>query len=451
MVRTGPHHGVAATLEQMRRFFYAPDLHQQVECKIKLCDECRLRNTNLSTHQGTFNRTVAGYPNQIWSVDLIGKIKPDKEYAWILSVVDVYSRFLMLEPLRDKRAVTVAEALFKCVKVAGLPASLKSDLGTEFENQIMKFIGQQWGISFKRSIPYFHHSNLVERQHKEINKQLKLLIPDPPADWSNALISICLARNSQVNRITGFTPNRLYFGRESFHPLQSHLQMLPDKQHPAEQLLELKKNTDIITQRIYLANQQYLKQMAPVYKKHPDTFHVGAKVYFINFYQPKGVSTRLLHKWAGPGVVKEISECGAYLHISTINKDGKPQLLYMHISAARLATNQDKPCPVSDIPVEPEEFTDYWLPPFPVLPDVVEEPEDEFVPDPIKAEEEESSNHPNLPNLPPNPPNPPPNPPHVPPPPRYINRFGREIRTPPRYESFVRYAALMIDDHATLP
>ena len=48
---------------------------------------------------------------------------------------------------------------------------------TEFENQIMKFIGQQWGISFKRSIPYFHHSNLVERQHKEINKQLKLLIP----------------------------------------------------------------------------------------------------------------------------------------------------------------------------------------------------------------------------------------------------------------------------------
>ena len=129
---------------------------------------------------------------------------------------------------------------------------------------------------------FFSPHHIVERQHLEINKQLKLLIPDPPADWTHDLISICLARNSQVNRITGFSPNRLFFGRESFHPLQIHLQTWPDKQHPAEHLLELKKNTD--TQRLYLANQQHFQQQAAVYKEHPDKFSVGDRVYFINNY-----------------------------------------------------------------------------------------------------------------------------------------------------------------------
>ena len=281
---------------------------------------------------------------------------------------------------------------------------------------------------------------MVERQHREINKQLKVLIPDPPADWTHALISICLARNSQVNRITGYTPNRLFFGRESFHPLQLHLKTLPDKQHPAEQLLELKRNTDIITQRLYLANQQYFKQQAAVYKPHPDKFAVGDRVYFINNYQPKGVSTRLLHRWAGPGTVQKISEDGAYLHISTINKAKKEQLICMHISAVRRAVDQDKPLAPSNIPVEPEEFTDYWLPPFPVVSDRNEESEHESEPIQAKVEEEEQ---PNLPNFPPNPPNPPPNPPPAPAAPPTagpVTRAGRVCRAP---AYLADYTALM--------
>ena len=194
------------------------------------------------------------------------------------------------------------------------PREPKTDLSTEFENQILQAIGEQWEISFKKSVPYFHHSNLVECQHTEINKQLKLLIPDPPAEWTHALISICLARNSQVNKIAGFTPNHLFFGRESIHPLQSHLQTLPDKQHPAEHLLELKKNTDIITQRLYLENI---------------------------------LSSRLL--------------CTKNIQTSSQLVPEITPLICMHISAVQLTVNQNTPLAVSDIPVEPEEFVDYWL------------------------------------------------------------------------------------------
>ena len=52
----------------------------------------------------------------------------------------------------------------------------------------------------------------------------------------------------------------------------------------------------------------------------------------------------------------------------------------MHISAVWQAVDQDKPLAVSEIPVEPEEYVDYWLPPFPEVPRSVEEPDYGAVP-----------------------------------------------------------------------
>ena len=112
----------------------------------------------------------------------------------------------------------------------------------------------------------------------------------------------------------------------------------------------------------------------------------------------------------------------------------------MHISAVRRAVDQDKPLAPSNIPVEPEEFTDYWLPPFPVVPDRSEESEHEAGPIPAKVEEEEQ---PNLPNFPPNPPNPPPNPPlapAAPPTAGRVTRAGRVCRAP---AYLADYTALM--------
>ena len=111
----------------------------------------------------------------------------------------------------------------------------------------------------------------------------------------------------------------------------------------------------------------------------------------------------------------------------------------MHISAVRRTVDQDKPLAVSEIPVEPEEFVDYWLPPFPVVLKSAEEPESGAVPNQAKVEEDSDSN---LPNLPPNPPNPPPAPgPLLAA--GYVTQSGRTSRPLPYLADFVNYTALM--------
>ena len=76
----------------------------------------------------------------------------------------------------------------------------------------------------------------------------------------------------------------VFLGRESFHPLT--LQLQPDDdgarvKSPAEHLQQLKGQADIIAEKLYRANQVYLKKMVDVYRDHPDQneIAVGSLVY----------------------------------------------------------------------------------------------------------------------------------------------------------------------------
>ena len=380
LAETSPHPGVQRTLEQCKRWFYAPDLKQLVETRIGRCNDCRLRSHNLTLHQGEFSRDMGAFPNDLWSIDIMGRMSEDENCHYILSCQDTFSRFIFLEPLKDKSAKSVAEAIFRIIRVAGLPQRIRTDMGMEFHNALLKRIQRRWNIRLTHSVPYFHQSNMVERVHRELNRSLKLLLSDPPHGWVQAITPLALAYNSQPNRVTGFSPNMVFFGRESFHPLT--LQLQPDDdgagiKSPAEHLQQLKKQADIIAEKLYRANQVYLKKMADVYRDHPeqDEIAVGSSVYFVSKFWPQpGLPDRLTYRWAGPGEVVKVDK--NYYTIEARDSKNKLKQIVLHISCIRLATKRDSPQALGEVPFEPEEFTDLLLPPFPSLPDDFELPQE---------------------------------------------------------------------------
>ena len=363
--RASPHPGVERTLKIFKQYVYAPDLLQLIEMRSRGCNDCMLRISKTDLQQGYHSRDTAGVPNGCWSIDTVGPISQDGDNIYILSCQDLYSRFLQLEPMPNKRATTVVRTLFKMIKTVGLPARIRTDLGLEFKNQLLTKVCREFGIGLTNSIAYFHNSNVVERAHRELNNGLKLLLPSPPDGWVNALAPLLIAYNSQEHRTTGFSPNRLFFGRESFHPLQLNLQVnLPQPATAAEHLLKLKKQSDIVANRLYHANGRYLKQMAHVYNNHPDKFEVGDSVYIVNkYYKPKGVSERLIYRWAGPATVLEVK--GNYLVLKFLNDKLREQIIEMHVSLCRKRVRGDRPLAPSPETMEPEEYTTLLLPPFP--------------------------------------------------------------------------------------
>lgn len=63
-----------------------------------------------------------------------------KHYHYILSVLDVFSRFLFLQPLEKKESSSVACVLMNLFYTFGYPEEIQSDQGGEFKGILHRFL-----------------------------------------------------------------------------------------------------------------------------------------------------------------------------------------------------------------------------------------------------------------------------------------------------------------------
>ena len=74
-------------------------------------------------------------------------------YKYILVVLDVFSRFCFLRPLRSKSSAEVAQRLIEIFSDTGPPVRIQSDQGTEFKGSV-KMLMQAMGAQIIYSRPY---------------------------------------------------------------------------------------------------------------------------------------------------------------------------------------------------------------------------------------------------------------------------------------------------------
>lgn len=76
--------------------------------------------------------------HQVDLVDLRGYSvqRGGKIYRFVLSILDVFSRFLWLVPLHTKKSAIVAEKLYDIYIQFGSPVRFQSDQGTEFKKEV---------------------------------------------------------------------------------------------------------------------------------------------------------------------------------------------------------------------------------------------------------------------------------------------------------------------------
>ena len=60
----------------------------------------------------------------------------DQTFRYILSIFDVFSRFLILRPLKRKESGQIADELEKNFSEHGKPLIIQCDQGTEFKGKI---------------------------------------------------------------------------------------------------------------------------------------------------------------------------------------------------------------------------------------------------------------------------------------------------------------------------
>ena len=116
---------------------------------------------------------VANGVYQHLQIDLVDMTHtPVNKKRYILSAIDIFSRYIWLYALPDKRAETVTQKMKKLFSEFGYPRIVQQDRGTEFRGKLEQYFTEN-DIKIIRSRPYHPQSQgKVERSHRTLKSMM---------------------------------------------------------------------------------------------------------------------------------------------------------------------------------------------------------------------------------------------------------------------------------------
>ncbi len=189
-------HAALPVLKQLLKV-HLPNFTISSDFRLPFCDVC----TRAKLTSKTFDtiRQLPTRPAEIIAADLIGPINPrtfPHGYRFVLTVIDVYSRFARVFLLKAKTETAHHLRIFFNMARAQhpLPGQMKyfrSDNGTEFTNRKVQDLITQFGMEHQCSAPgVSSHNATIERFNRTIEEKTRALMLEsgvPQGYWGLAI------------------------------------------------------------------------------------------------------------------------------------------------------------------------------------------------------------------------------------------------------------------------
>lgn len=220
---TGGHIGTCRLLKRLRSKYYWFNMKRTIAEYIKRCEKCIQNKHRTKTNETFIQTTTPTKSFDLISIDTIGPLTKSKlgnRYA--LTVQCDLSKYIIIVPIPDKQAATLAKALVEhCILIYGCPVAIKSDLGTEYKNEVFKAMCELLSVKHNFSTAYHPQTiGSLERNHRCLNEYLRHFVNDKHDDWDNWLIYFCFSYNTAPHSAHSFTPFEFIFGKQARLPSQ---------------------------------------------------------------------------------------------------------------------------------------------------------------------------------------------------------------------------------------
>lgn len=148
-IPTSGHLGINKTQARVMRHFYWPKLCKDVVEFCKTCHECQVGGKpNQAVPPALLVPIPAfGEPFSHVLTDCVGPLPKTKHgYQYLLTVMDVSTRFIEVFPLRNISAKSVLDCLLKFFPQFGLPREIQSDQGSNFMSGVFQAVMRELGV-----------------------------------------------------------------------------------------------------------------------------------------------------------------------------------------------------------------------------------------------------------------------------------------------------------------
>jgi Integrase core domain/Chromo (CHRromatin Organisation MOdifier) domain len=155
------------------------------------------------------NRVVAFSKNEQWQADLADMrniSRNNNGYKYILTVIDVFSKYAYARPLKSKKPEDVIEA-FQDIFKLDQPLSLQTDRGLEFVNRKFNAFLKQHNVRFFTSKNQTIKCSIVERWNRTLkNKIYRYFTAKGTKNWVKSLQDFVTSYNNSVHRSIKMSP-----------------------------------------------------------------------------------------------------------------------------------------------------------------------------------------------------------------------------------------------------
>ena len=210
------HIGISGTKSIIKDYYYWPSSDLDITIVVNECSLCQ-KYKHKAGHQ---NKSPKGslktnYPFQKVAVDIAGPMRPTRRgNRYILGMIDHFSKYPMLIPIKSTDSNTIIEAIFaNWISVFGIPDSLHSDRGANLNSEKVMEFCSKFGIKKTATTPYYPQGDgVIERVFGTVKPLLGIVSNERKIDWDEAIPYVEMGLRNK-NNACGFSPNVILFGQ----------------------------------------------------------------------------------------------------------------------------------------------------------------------------------------------------------------------------------------------
>ena len=195
----------------------------------------------------------------------------------------------------------------------GAPEQILFDQGSEFQSDLFQDLMKLMEIDKRKTSPYKPSTNgVVERFHRTLNTMLAKVIDDRQRDCDEHVPFVMMAYRATQHSSTGFTPNRLFLGRENKAPLDVVLGLPGQDREETKIYYDFVQNQQDTAERSFGIVRDNLHRAAERRKTAYDAkvrkqeFHANSWVWYYNPRRFQSRSPKWQSCYTGPFLITRL-------------------------------------------------------------------------------------------------------------------------------------------------
>ena len=287
-------------------------------------------------------------PEDCLEVDILPNLLSSNAYQHIITMMDVFSRYLFAYPTQDMTAKTVARCIIDVMpRHCYLPTAILTDKGSQIRSEVVNQIAQTLDIRIKHaSTKHAQTIGILERTHASLKTSLKISTGERRSMWHKYVQITVMNYYTSYHESLGCETTTVFHGRIPYNISDIKLGLKPNWEKDSNEELTDQLQKQIA--EIHQAAKENLMQSYLKYKQYYDK-KATATPLIVNDYcyvlNPKAdnQSIKFAFKdciWTGPYIIVKVLSNNNYV----VRRTGTRYTQTLHRIRLRLyAPNQRVP------------------------------------------------------------------------------------------------------------